>query len=116
MMKKSGFTLGVVILIFFTFILPLFAVADSQKNETETFIATSYSPDGKYTLTAYKTEPGATVDFSIRVYIEQDGKKEMVYNCYHEYEADIVWADNSVVIINDKMLDLSKGEKYDWRD
>lgn len=41
--------------------------------------------------------------------------KKLIYNAYHEYEADIEWISNSQVSINEKELDLSKNETYDWR-
>ena len=75
----------------------------------------SQSPDGKYNLEAYRTEPGATVDFSVRVYLTTDDRKSIIYDAYHEYEAKIVWIDNTTVSINGKTLDISQGEKYDWR-
>lgn len=87
----------------------------SQRNTQETFITSSISPDGEYTLEAYKTEPGATVDFSIKVYIKTDSNKELIYNAYHEYNVKILWISNSKVSINGKTLDLSKNETFDWR-
>lgn len=75
----------------------------------------SQSPDSKYNLEAYRTEPGATVAFSVRVYIIKDDKKEIIYDAYHEYEAKIFWINNTTVSINGKALDISQGEKYDWR-
>lgn len=41
--------------------------------------------------------------------------KELVYDAYHEYDAVIIWKDNVTVSINGKVLDLSKGETYNWR-
>lgn len=87
----------------------------SQNNAQETLIESSLSPDGKYALEAYKTEPGATVDFSIKVYIKTDGNKELIYNAYHEYKVEIKWISNSQVSINGKILDLSKKETYNWQ-
>ena len=91
-------------------------IAASQKYNQETLLLSSQSPDEKYNLYAYKTNPHATVDFSIKVYlVEESGKRKLIYNAYHEYDAEIIWIDNEIVLINDKTLDLSKGEKYDWR-
>ncbi len=87
----------------------------SQNNQQESLIAQSVSPNNKYKLEAYKTQPGATVDFSIKVYIINNGNKTMIYNAYHEYNVDIKWIDNTRVNINGKQLDLSKNEVYDWR-
>lgn len=94
---------------------PILNIAISQENNEETFLLSSQSPDEKYKLEAYKTEPGATVDFSIKVYLINGENKELIYNAYHEYQADIIWIDNETVSINSKSLNLSAGEKYDWR-
>lgn len=97
------------------YIIPVLNIEQSQINNPETFLMSSQSPDGKYNLEAYRTEPGATVDFSIRVYLITDDGKSIIYDAYHEYEAEIDWIDNTTVSINGKTLDLSKGEKYNWR-
>lgn len=98
-----------------SYIIPIFSIGNSQSDTKETLLYVVQSPDGKYTLEAYRTEAGATVDFSIKVYLISDNNKKLIYDAYHEYEAKIVWLDNSIVSINDKTLDLSHGEKYDWR-
>lgn len=97
------------------YIIPALNIGNSQTNNPETFLIASQSPDGKYNLEAYRTEPGATVDFSIRVYLITNDKKCLIYDAYHEYEAKIVWIDNTTVSINGKTLDISQGEKYNWR-
>lgn len=96
-------------------IIPTISLVFSQRNSEETLLVTSVSPEGTYKLEAYKTQPGATVDFSIKVYdVSQD--KRLIYNAYHEYTAEIQWMSDCVVSINGKTLDLSKSETYDWRD
>lgn len=107
-------------LIFFVFIgsiiIVIFNIGNSQTNSAESYLMHSESPDGKYYLEVYRTEPGATVDFSIRVYLISDNnKKEIIYDAYHEHDADVYWLDNSIVSINGRTLDLSRNEKYDWR-
>ena len=94
------------------YIVPVLTIANSQKNVQETFLC---SPDGKFNLEAYRTEPGATVDYSVRVYMINGNQKEIIYNAYHESEAKIDWVDNTTVSINGKTLDMSSGETYDWR-
>ena len=96
------------------YIIPVLNIGESQTNNPETFLMTSQSPDGKYNLEAYRTAPGATVDFSIKVYLTIDDKKSIIYDAYHEYEVEIVWINNATVSINGKTLDISQGEKYDW--
>lgn len=88
----------------------------AELNNTEIFIAQSQSPDGKYKLEAYRTEPNATVDFSVKVYLTEDGKNKMIYDVYHKSEAEIDWIDDTTVSINGTVLNLAKDEKYDWRD
>lgn len=75
----------------------------------------SQSPGGRYVLYAYRPEAGATVDFSVRVHLARGEKRTFVYNAYHESEAEIIWLDNNRVSINNKVIDLSLGETYDWR-
>lgn len=103
------------VLLFWIYVIPVLNIGNSQTNNPETFLMASQSPDGKYNLEAYRTEPGATVDFSIRVYLTTDDRRSIIYDAYHEYEANIVWIDNTTVSINGKTLDISQGEKYDWR-
>ena len=97
------------------YIVPILNIGDSQTNNPETFLMASQSPDGKYNLEVYRTEPGATVDYSVRVYMINGNQKEIIYNAYHESEAKIDWVDNTTVSINGKTLDMSSGETYDWR-
>lgn len=111
------FVLSAILLILFgsAHFISIWKIGTSQANSQETFLLASQSPDGNYKLEAYKTEPGATVDFSVKVYQITGGQKELIYNAYHEYDAKIVWLDDSTVSINEKTLDLSLGETYDWR-
>ena len=87
----------------------------SQANKQETFLLSSQSPGGEYQVEAYRTEPGATVDFSVKAYLINGDQKEVIYNAYHESEAEITWIDNSTVSINGKTLNLASGETYDWK-
>lgn len=114
-MKKKILIIPIIILMIFTAILICSNIAASQEYNQETLLLSSQSPDEKYNLYAYKTNPHATVDFSIKVYLIKSGKKKLIYNAYHEYDAEIIWIDNETVSINGKTLDLSQGEKYDWR-
>ncbi len=107
--------IALLVLFICIYIFPILNIGSSQNNNQETFLISSQSPDGVYKLEAYRTEPGATVDFSIRVYMINGNQKNIIYDAYHEYDAQIVWIDNSVVSINGKSLDISRGEKYDWR-
>ena len=119
-MRKYVFVIITILLLLVALLIcacfvSIWNIVRSQENNQETFLLSSQSPDGKYILEAYKTEPGATVDYSIKVYLMSDEKKELIYNAYHEYQVDIIWFDNEMVSINGRLLDLSIGEKYDWR-
>ena len=98
------------------YLVPILGIVDSQTNEQETFLISSQSPDGTYDLEAYRTEPGATVDFSIRVYVISNNQKKLIYDTYHEYDVQIDWINHSTVSINGRMLDLAQGETYDCRE
>ncbi len=110
--KKSIFILiSVFILIGFAFQLSACSAFTSEEK-----ILTSTSPDNTYTLEAYRVNGGATTDYSIKVYrIDNDSSKSLIYNKYHDYNAEIKWISNYTVSINDVTIDLSKNETYDWR-
>lgn len=110
--KKSIFILlYVFILIGFAFQLSACSAFTSEEK-----ILTSTSPDNTYTLEAYRVNGGATTDYSIKVYrIDNDSSKSLIYNKYHDYNAEIKWISNYTVSINDVTIDLSKNETYDWR-
>ncbi len=59
-------------------LIPVFHIGTSQKNNAEVLLTSSSSPDGKYNLKAYRTEPGATVDFSVKVYSVSGDEKELI--------------------------------------
>ena len=82
----------------------------------EILLMESMSPAGEYKLEAYRTEPGATVDYSIKVYLLNNEKKTIIYNKYHERNVEISWLNNSSVLINGVQLDLEKEDTYDWRE
>ena len=81
----------------------------------DALLLTSTSPEGIYTLTAYRISAGATVADSVRVYRDIGPMTVCIYNCYRETEVSIVWLSDTVAEINGIQLDLSKGEAYDWR-
>lgn len=80
-MKKNILKISIVFFIILSIILIcvyLISVCNigvSQKNNQEILLLSTQSPDEKYNLYAYRTEPGATVDFSVKVYSINDEKK-----------------------------------------
>lgn len=82
-------------------------------------IEVSQSPTQKYTIEAYRVNPHATVDYSIRcALIDHENQlintDKNIYWGYKEYEVTIEWIDEEHVIINDKQLNVNK-DRYDWR-
>lgn len=119
-MKLLRKLLSIVIIAFFVLTMGIITIwiinaSNFQKSSSEVLLMTSYSPDKKYKLLAYRTEPGATVDFSVKVYSVGNKRHKLVYNCYHKSTVDITWVDNSTVIINGVTLNMDKNDVYDWR-
>lgn len=81
----------------------------------DALLLTSTSPEGTYILTAYCIMEGATVADSIRVYRDIGPLTVCIYNGYREQTVRIEWQSDRVVVINGIVLDLSRGESYDWR-
>ncbi len=111
--KKTHFIILVVLILSSVFLISACGFLTSEE-----IIATSTSPDETYKLEAYIVNGGATTDYSIKVYLLNESSlsgKKLIYNKYHDYNADIQWLDNDTVSINGVVLDLSKGETYDWR-
>jgi len=97
------------------FVYTITLISNSQSNGSEILIQTSVSPGSKYKIEAFVTDPGTTVDFSIKVYLITENKKRLIYNEYHKSEVDILWLDDDIVKINTIKINITKGEVYDWR-
>lgn len=82
---------------------------------SDELIEKTTSPNGVYSVEVYLSNPGATSDYSIKAYLQIGNLKKLIYNKYHDYNANIKWINDNVISINDIHLDLSKGETYDWR-
>ncbi|MBQ6381070.1 MAG: hypothetical protein IJJ41_05700 [Clostridia bacterium] len=115
-MKKTVWIIVIVFVLIASSVFGIYWLTNRKENTSRyTLLTTSVSPDGTYTLNAYRTEPGATTDFSIKVYLESGKKEKRIYDAYHEETVDIKWLDNERVCINGKTLELSEKETYDWR-
>jgi len=97
------------------FVYTITLISNSQSNGRETLLQTSASPGSKYKIEAFVTNPGATVDFSVKVYVITENEKRLIYNEYHKSEVDILWLDDDIVKINTIKINITKGEVYDWR-
>ena len=80
------------------------------------YVESVISPNKKYRLNSYLYSGGATLDWALRVEIEniKTNEKHNVYWKYHEKESDIKWIDNNYVKINGMKLNVFK-DKYDFR-
>jgi hypothetical protein len=93
------------------------AFFDVNRLPTGEFLTEEISPDGIYTLKAYRSSGGATTDFAIRgelVFNKRNGKTKNIYWNYHEETANIKWIDNDTVVINGQYLNVPN-EKFDYR-
>ncbi|MDO4189994.1 MAG: DUF5412 family protein, partial [Lachnospiraceae bacterium] len=73
------------------------------------------SPTGKYTITAYLDNGGATVDFSVLCVLDNGKNTKNIYSNYHCDTAKIKWLDDDTVIINGIRLENVESDVYDWR-
>lgn len=96
-------------------VVAVLGIGFTQDDSDEVYLLSSTSPNGQITLSAFRTEPGATVDYSIKVYMIDEDERTIIYNAYHEDRVNIQWIDDTMVCINGIQLDLSKNETYDWR-
>ena len=93
------------------------AFFDMDRLPTGEYLTEETSPDGTYTIKAYRNNGGATTSYSIRgelVFNKNNSKTKNIYWNYREDTAEIEWMDNNTVIINGHTLEVPNG-KYDWR-
>ncbi len=93
------------------------AFFDMNRLPTGEFLTEEMSPDGTYTLKAYRTNGGATTSYAIRgelVVNNRNGKKKNIYWNYREKTAHIEWVDNKTVVMNGHSLEVPH-QKFDFR-
>lgn len=113
---KKTLVISTLALLFFLFSAGVGFLDRGLNNyDAEEWVQCSVSPDKRIELNAYRTEPGATVDFSIKVYWNKGEDRILIYNAYHESEVDIEWLTKDEVMINHHILNLAKDETYDWK-
>lgn len=80
------------------------------------YIKSIVSPNENYKLNIYKVSYGMTMDWFMRVELENVGTKEKknIYYDYHLKDNDIKWLDNKNISINKVKLNVQK-ETYDGR-
>ena len=74
------------------------------------------SPDGKYTITSYLNNGGATTAYAVLCTVKRSGnnKEKNIYWNYPCEEATVSWLDKTTVEINGINLDIKK-DTYDFR-
>ena len=120
-MKKAiwitSIVLGSVLVLFLALIFAVrWAFFDIQRIEGQNELTVSQSPNGKYTVTAYLNDGGATTGFAVLCTVkdnESDKEKNIYWN-YHCNSADIKWVDEDTVDINGEVLDVET-DTYDFR-
>ena len=80
------------------------------------YVRSIVSPNENYKLNIYKISYGMTMDWFMRVELENVGTKEKknIYYDYHLKDNDIKWLDNKNISINKVKLNVQK-ETYDGR-
>lgn len=92
------------------------AVGGIQRIKGQELLQTFVSPDGKYTVSAYLNDGGATTDYAVlcTVLNHETGKERNIYWQYHCQKAVVQWLDEDVVKINGITLNVTK-DTYDYR-
>ena len=80
------------------------------------YVKSIVSPNENYKLNIYKVSYGMTMDWFMRVELENVGTKEKknIYYDYHLKDNDIKWLDNKNISINKVKPNVQK-ETYDGR-
>lgn len=92
------------------------AFYDIQRIDGQELLNEVISPDGKYTVTSYLNNGGATTDYAVLCSVKnnQTGKEKNIYWNYHCTEANIEWTNEDTVTINGIELNVKK-DIYDYR-
>jgi hypothetical protein len=80
------------------------------------FIKQTISPNSTYTIKFYRINGGATTAYAVRGELSNNfnHKKWNIYWDYKIDDANVVWLDDSTVIINGHRINVKK-DTYDWR-
>lgn len=92
------------------------AFYDIQRINGQEYINESTSPNGKYTITTYLNNGGATTDYAVLGTLKNNSndKTKNIYWQYNCDEAEISWIDNETIKINGIQLNV-ENEIYDFR-
>ncbi len=105
-----------VVIIALLFYAVYWAFFDIQRIKGQKYLTESTSSDGKYTVTAYLNNGGATTSFAVLGTLKNNktGRTKNIYWQYRCEDADITWKSNKIVVINGIELDVTK-DTYDYR-
>jgi fumarate reductase subunit D len=96
------------ILIFILIVIMSFTAMFSGSKE---LLKTAHSPGEKYTINFYKTDAGAMGTHGILGELEGPlWFKRVIYYEQKVDQVDLEWENNHTVLINDRKLDLMKGD------
>ncbi len=116
MKKIIKILVPVVIAISLCFYGVYWAFFDIQRLKGQEILSEVVSPNGAYTLTAYRNNGGATTCYAVlcRVTNNKTGRGRNIYWQYRCSTASIQWIDEDTATINGMELDVWK-DKYDYR-
>ena len=117
MKKKTKIIIGVLML--FAVLIGYgihWAFFDIQRLSGQEVITTSDSPNGQYTITAYKNNGGATTGYAVLAnVVNHDNQKSRNFYWQDDCEdASIIWIDETTVEINGISLNIWE-DTYDYR-
>lgn len=92
------------------------AFYDIQRINGQEYINELTSPNGKYTITAYLNNGGATTGYAVLGTLKNNSndKTKNIYWQYNCEKAEISWIDNETIKINGIKLNV-ENEIYDFR-
>jgi hypothetical protein len=93
------------------------AFFDMSRLPKDELISQATSPDGTFTIKAYRSNGGATTSYAILGELSFNKENKKFTNIYwnnHEDQAILEWMDDDTVVINGHELDVPF-EKFDFR-
>ncbi|MCI5552531.1 MAG: DUF5412 domain-containing protein [Tenericutes bacterium] len=111
-LKKIGCFL---VILLFVLIISIF-IRNPMKNLPEgDFVQSLTSPNGEYTLNAYRYGGKMSFDaWSVRVeiVINKNQEKKNIYYKYKQYDIEMTWKNDNTVIINGTTINVLKEYYY----
>jgi hypothetical protein len=112
--KRLIITLSILGIAGFLIYRNFFSLQGVPKGE---LIRTIPSPNGEYSISTYFKNGGSLSMDAARgelVDLRKNTRKTIYWN-YPDEDPYVEWTNNSVVIIGNQTIDISKDETYDWR-